>query len=276
MNSKLFSFRFDIDSLADIEIGVPRLIELSKDLDARFTFFVNMGKSFNMGTFFRRQEAGGKRQKSTVSTIKKLGLSSTIRTVVFNSDIGLSHKKILFRLLDQGHELGLHGGMDHPLWQWELGRLNNKVKINEVLKPAYDHFVKLFGEPNGFASPGFKYNRYVLELMDDYGFEYASDMDGEEPFIPEGFNHLQLPVNVIGPNRIPLVEHLHVNGVDEMELLNCCTEEVCKRDLAVMYGHPAFEGCYRPIEELLKRVKSEGYGIVPLRECASTINRKGE
>lgn len=31
---KTFSFRFDIDSLADIEAGVPKLIELAKELDS--------------------------------------------------------------------------------------------------------------------------------------------------------------------------------------------------------------------------------------------------
>lgn len=258
---KTFSFRFDIDSLADIEAGVPKLIELAKELDVRFTFFVNMGKSFNWKTLGKGQEARGK----GYLTIKKLGLLLTLRTVILNPNIGLSHKKILFKLLDDGHELGLHGGMDHPLWQWGLDTLS-KDEINNLIKPAYNYFVELFAKPRGFASPGFRYNRYVLELIDDYGFEYASDMEGEKPFRPEGFDHLQIPVNVIGPDRKPLIEHLWESGLEEAKIEEKIEEEVGKRGCAVMYGHPAFEERFKGLTEFLVRVKGEGYRISTMSE----------
>lgn len=274
MNPKTFSFRFDIDSLADIEVGIPKLIELAKELDVRFTFFVNMGRSFRWsvvsGRWSAKPETKNLEPNSSLvahhsSTLKKLGLWRTIRTVVFNPNIGLSHKKILFKLLDDGHELGLHGGMDHPLWQWRLDSLS-KDEINGLLEPAYDHFTRLFGKPKGFASPGFKYNRYVLELVDDYGFEYASDMEGEGPFRPEGFKHLQIPVNVIGPDKKPLIEHLWTSGIGKAEIEEKVTEEVEKRDYAVIYGHPAVEGRFQELSELLEWVRAKGYVVKPMRE----------
>jgi peptidoglycan/xylan/chitin deacetylase (PgdA/CDA1 family) len=260
MDQKTFSFRFDIDSLADIETGVPRLLELGRELDVRFTFFVNMGKSFNWKTLGKGQGARGK----GYSTTKRLGLLRTLRTIVFNPDIGLSHKKILFKLLDSGHELGLHGGMDHPLWQWRLDEMS-KDEINDLLKPAYDHFVNLFGKPKGFASPGFRYNRHVLELIDSYGFEYASDMEGERPFRPEGVKHLQVPVNIIGPGKKPLIEHLLESGLGEAEIKEKVEEEMEKRECAVIYGHPSFEGRLG-LREILTLVKRSEYQIIPMGE----------
>lgn len=282
MGEKLFSFRFDIDSLADIEVGVPNLIDLARELDVRFTFFVNMGKSFNWRTILRSQKGTvpdlratqsevidsglfpARMPHSAIRTIRRLGLMRTVRTVILNPNIGLSHTKILSRLLDDGHELGLHGGMDHPTWQWELSSLS-KVEINELLKPAYDYFVRLFGKPKGFASPGFRYNQHVLELIDDYGFEYATDMEGERPFRPEGFRHLQLPVNVVGPERLPLLECLSKSELRGRDVIIKCEEEIYKRDLAVIYGHPSVEGTIAS-QELFNRIKDKGYGIVPMKD----------
>lgn len=264
---KTFSFRFDIDSLADIEAGVPKLIELAKELDVRFTFFVNMGKSFNWKVVSDQWSVAGEKTALSrhSSTMRRLGLWRTFRTVVINPNIGLSHKKILFKLLDDGHELGLHGGMVHPLWQWRLDTLS-KDEINSLLRPAFEGFEKLFGKPKGFASPGFRYNRYVLELIDDYGFEYASDMEGEGPFRPEGFRHLQIPVNVIGPDRKPLIEHLWASGLLEPEIIGRCEEEVGKRENAVIYGHPACEGAFHGLIGLLNWLKESGYIISPMGE----------
>lgn len=262
---KTFSFRFDIDSLADIEVGVPRLMFLAKELDIRFTFFVNMGRSFRWSA--KPETRNLKSEASNVSRLTshavRLGLLRTIRTVIFNPNIGLSNKKLLFKLLDNGHELGLHGGMDHPVWQWRLDSLS-KEDIDNLLKPAYDHFIKQFGKPRGFASPGFRYNRYVLELIDDYGFEYASDMEGEGPFRPEGFKHLQIPVNVIGPDKRPLIEHLRASGLGEAEVKEKVEVEIAKRGCAVIYGHPAFEGRFEGLREILIWVKGNGYRIVPM------------
>ncbi len=263
---KTFSFRFDIDSLADIEVGVPRLIELGKELDVRFTCFVNMGRSFNWKTLGEGQVARGKGS----STIKRLGLSRTLRTVIFNPNIGLSHKKILFKLLDNGHELGLHGGMDHPLWQWRLEILS-KDEINDLLRPAYAHFVELFGKPKGFASPGFRYNHHVLELMDDYGFEYASDMEGEKPFRPNGFRHLQIPVNIIGPDKKPLIEYFQASELGVVEIVEKCLKEIERRDVAIIYGHPALEGGFDGLREILIWVKESKYQIILMDELLEYV-----
>lgn len=274
---KTFSFRFDIDSLADIEVGVPKLIELAKELDVRFTFFVNMGKSFNWKVVSDKWLVTGDKTALSrhSSTMRRLGLLRTLRTVLLNPDIGLSHKKILFKLLDDGHELGLHGGMDHPLWQWRLDTLS-KDEINGLLKPAYDHFTMLFGRPRGFASPGFSSNSCVLELMDDYEFDYASDMEGERPFRPEGFRHVQIPVNIIGSDKKPLIEHLWASGLREQGLIERCKAEIVRREMAVIYGHPAFEGSLDDLRGILRWVEGNGYLILPmigLLEHPTKLNR---
>lgn len=269
MTQKTFSFRFDIDSLSDLEVGVPELLRIAKTLDVRFTFFVNMGRSLSRYSVLRRRGKGGVRLRSVITrhqyNMNKLGLWRTVKTLALNPKIGMSQKKILFSLLDQGHELGLHGGINHSIWQWNLDNLN-KNQINSLIKPAYDDFANLFGKPAGFSSPGFKYNRYVLELMDDYKFKYASDMEGEAPFKPEGFQHLQIPVNVKGHSTTPLIEYLYSCGLNKEEIMDRCRVEIAKRKLVVIYGHPAFEGTFYPLDEILTWVRNEGYKVLPMGE----------
>ena len=266
---KTFTFRFDIDSLADIEVGVPQLIGLGKELNARFSFFVNMGRSFNIrvqwSRMLQRYQKPGATGNQNLTTLIKLGFWRSVRTVIYNPNIGLSHAKTLFKLLDEGHELGLHGGMDHPLWQWNLEGLR-KGEISDLLKPAYDHFTRLFGRPKGFSSPGFRYNRHVLELVDEYGFTYASDMEGEGPCRIEGFRHVQIPVNIIGPDKVPLLEHLGRTGTAAAE--DRVAEEVEKREHAVLYGHPAYEGTDARLRQIISRIMKSGHRIVTLEELS--------
>ena len=264
MDEKLFSLRFDIDSLADIEIGVPMLLDLAREMDVRFTFFLNMGKSFNWRTALRGRALSPRGGRS-VKTVGRLGLIRTIRTVAINPDIGPSHKKILFKLMDDGHELGLHGGTDHPLWQWRLESMS-KNEIRGLLNPAYDRFVRFFGRPEGFTSPGFNYNRYVLELMDEFGFRYASDMEGEEPFRPEGFEHLQVPVNIRGEAGKPFLEYFCSVGYCLDDIISMCTGEIFKRETAVIYGHPAFKPNAPSFRKIIGKVLEEGYNVVLMKD----------
>ncbi len=104
--------------------------------------------------------------------------------------------------------------------------------------------------------------------MDDYDFKYSSDMDGEKPFIPKGYSHLQIPVNTAAPGRMPLIEYLSLSGYGDAELIEKCIAEIAKREIAVIYGHPAYEGRFRALGNLLIRVSEMGYRIVPMGEIA--------
>ncbi len=42
------SFRFDLNGIRDIRVGVPILLDLANELNVKFSFYVNMGKSINL------------------------------------------------------------------------------------------------------------------------------------------------------------------------------------------------------------------------------------
>lgn len=282
---KTISFRFDIDGIGDIRLGVPKLLNLSRELNVKFSFYINMGKSFNLRFFlqnkglkilnnFLKSEGLNKKGQEKLSLLKKHGFRGIIETIIRNPELGIYYKETLFKVLDEGHELGLHGGIDHAMWQYNLHNLNFE-QIQSLLFPAYKNFLRLFGQPEGFCSPGFVYNKYVLELLDKFGFLYSGDMDGEIPFRPilngKEYKHYQIPVNIKGNNKIPLIEQLLVMDMSNQEIRDVVLCEVERRDTAVLYGHPSVEGAGAGeiLRDIILSAIDKGYRVVRLKELVS-------
>ena len=179
----ILAFRFDVDSVRCLEEGIPRLMELSRTWGVQFTFFANMGYSFNWAhnvRHFLGKRLGISRVERRVEsawpcyslpTSAKLGLHGVLKTVLLNPRLGDRYRSVLDDLHRDGHELGLHGGTDHVVWQRSLPDLDDGA-IRGLLMPAYETFAGRYGRPVGFASPGFVHNPTVLRLLEELSFEY--------------------------------------------------------------------------------------------------------
>lgn len=282
---KTLSFRFDIDTIVDVQRGVSELLKLAKELDIQFSFYVNMGKPFSLRLYainevkslltkvLRRGESKRDRMRK-MSVFRKLGFLGVLDTVIKNRQLGICYRKELFRILDAGHELGLHGGMNHAVWQYNLNSLSNE-QIEYLFVPAYESFSNFFGKPGGFCSPGFVYNGYVLELLDRFDFLYGADMEGEVPFHPslgnQRYLHFQIPVNIIGSCKASLISQLLAIGMSREEIARSVLEEIKKRATAVMYGHPSIEGLKAAdiLKDVILDARAAKYEVVTLRELVS-------
>ena len=281
--SRLLALRFDVDSIRCIEEGIPALRRLADRLGVRFTFFVNMGRSFNwswnLRHLLRRRSraasgaadphrgpgtgADGSASAGPLSlpTSRKLGWSGVVRTVALNPMLGDRYRGTFDALHADGHELGLHGGTDHVVWQRGLDVLDGGA-LERLYRPAADAFSARYGPPRAFASPGFRFNDAVLDLLDREGYAYASDMAGEEPLLPAGRTTWQVPVNVMGQGRVPLVEQGLARGRDETAIVDDIVRSIESRRWALMYGHPYVEGVRADLlEQVLQRV-ADGREIV--------------
>jgi peptidoglycan/xylan/chitin deacetylase (PgdA/CDA1 family) len=274
---RLLAFRFDVDSVRCLEEGVPRLSELGTALGVRFSFFVNMGYSFNWSHNFRhfvakrldRTRAPSPPRAPSLPTRTKLGTIGVLKTMFLNPRLGDRYKAILDSLHAAGHELGLHGGSDHVIWQRSLGQLS-KAGIDALLRPAYDDFTARYGRPRGFACPGFVHNAHVYELLDSYGFAYSSDESGEEPFRPSRggvqYSHFQVPVNVMGEAKVPLVEQMLAMGKYDASIVSACACAIRDRPFALMYGHPYVEGVRADILQRVIEAVDASHEVVTVAE----------
>jgi peptidoglycan/xylan/chitin deacetylase (PgdA/CDA1 family) len=98
-----------------------------------------------------------------------------------------------------GHELGIHG-WDHIGWQNRLHRMPVS-RIRDAYARACDAFERCLGRrPRATAAPGWQCSAASLGLLDELGFDYASDCRGELPFYPRAGERthrvLQIPTTL--------------------------------------------------------------------------------
>ncbi|MCY4573186.1 MAG: polysaccharide deacetylase family protein [Gemmatimonadetes bacterium] len=281
----VFALRFDVDSVTCLESGVPALLELGERRGVRFTFFVNMGRSFSwwhtVARTLRSRRRRVTREDASLSRAKKLsataklGRGGVLKTVLMNPRLGRRYRSTLDRLFDEGHELGLHGGSNHATWQYALDELGEEG-LERHIRPSFAAFRDRYGQPIGFASPGFRYNEAVLDLMDSEGFEYASDMAGEGPFRPprpggrRHYTHFQVPVNVIGEDSVPVIEQGLALGRSSDRIVRDAVERIHERRFALMYGHPYVEGVQWGLLDAILAELSGDYDVVTV---ADYLNR---
>lgn len=261
------AFRFDVDSVRCCRVGIPHLMDAADRLGVRFTFYLNLGYTFNWGHTLRhvarkqlRRVASRTPGPPSLPTLTKLRAAGVLETMLLNPRLGTRFRTTFDRLFEAGHELGLHGGTDHALWQRALPDLSDQ-QLEDLLRPAYESFHRDYGKPRGFASPGFRYDDRVLRLTDSYGFEYGSDMAGDSPFRPRvrgrELAHYQVPVNVVGEGTVPLVEQMLALGHDDREIVGAAADAIRARSFALMYGHPFVEGVRADlIERIVREVKN--------------------
>jgi peptidoglycan/xylan/chitin deacetylase (PgdA/CDA1 family) len=248
MTERVFSYRWDIDHRACITDGLPRILDVCDELGVKNTFFVNMGRSTNLREWLGKGLRGSRAKLNdmeAVHLIKKIGWPRFALETLLSRPVGATQIKSLERLLRRGHELGLHGGADHVIWSRRFAQLP-EAEIAADVSRTLELYMKHFGKPQGFTSPGFKCDERVRRLVDRLGFSYDGDAIGGEPHrgMVDGkqVRHWTIPVTLCGPRTIPLVEWHAARGSTEDEIVADILSRIANENWVVLYGHPCFEG----------------------------------
>jgi|GEM_PF-1044680 len=269
---KTIYIRFDIDTVTCMEKGVPRLLRLARDLGIKLTFFVNYGKSIDhreilLKTFGRTlKNVTGSGCK--ISILRKLGIKDTARTFLLNPCVGESRDETIHRILDEGHEVGLHGGHNHSIWQ-RKAHTASREEIESWLLHTHEKFRNRFGQPAGFASPGGNGSPHAYQMLKDLGYQYVSDAMKVTDSIPyfEPCGLLQIPVN--GQiDQVPLMEYFQAKGLPGDEIVAHAMKYTRTCEIKTFVAHPVWEG-YREIALFKKMVVGllqEGYGFACFRD----------
>jgi peptidoglycan/xylan/chitin deacetylase (PgdA/CDA1 family) len=281
MSEALFSFRWDIDHRACITDGLPRIQELCRDFQVVNTFFVNMGRSTNLREWLGKG-FGKSRDKLNdmegLNLIQKIGWPRFTRETLLGRPVGLSFIPELQALQAEGHELGLHGGMDHVVWSRRFEELPTKVLAADVGE-SHSLFTQHFGQPAGFSSPGFKSDRRVKELVEQLGYRYDGDGIGGMPrrarAAEKTLRHWTIPVTISGPRTIPFLEYHGAIGTSEPQILAEFDRRLRERKLVVLYGHPCYEGIHTELlRKVFRRVLDAGFAFVTHEQIAARLERE--
>jgi peptidoglycan/xylan/chitin deacetylase (PgdA/CDA1 family) len=278
VTERLFAFRWDVDHRVCATDGLPRIRAVCRDFGVPNTFFVNMGRSTNLlewiGAGMRRSKAK-LADRDAVHLIKKTGWPRFLLETALSRPVGLSFVPLLQAMQAEGHELGLHGGMDHVVWSRRFHELPDHVLQADV-EESYSHFVRHFGKPAGFCSPGFYSDDRVMELLDRLGFEYNGDAIGGEPrrVVVNGrqLGHWTIPVTLSGPRTIPFLEFHGARGTDQSEVLRQLNQHLDQHESVVLYGHPCYEGVRdQVLRKVFATVVERGFRFVTMHTLAERV-----
>ena len=278
MSDRLFVFRWDIDHRVCMTDGVPRIRDVCRDFGVANTFFVNLGRSTNLREWLGKG-VGRSRAKladrEAVHLIKKTGWPRFILETALARPVGLSFLPELQALQAEGHELGLHGGMDHVVWSRRFHELPDHV-LGADVEESYAHFVRHFGKPAGFSSPGFYSDDRVMLLLDRLGFLYDGDGIGGEPrraaAAGRTLQHWTVPVTLAGPRTIPFLEYHGARGTPEAEVMRELHAHLESRDVVVLYGHPCYEGVHDAmLRKVFAAALEQGFRFVTMQSLAERL-----
>lgn len=278
MTERLFAFRWDVDHRVCATDGLPRIRAVCRDFGVPNTFFVNMGRSTNLLEWIGSGMARSKAKladREAVHLIKKTGWPRFLIETALSRPVGLSFVPLLQSLQAEGHELGLHGGMDHVVWSRRFHELPDRA-LQADLDESYRHFVRHFGKPAGFSSPGFYSDERVMAILDRLDFLYNGDAIGGEPHratvTGRPVGHWTIPVTLSGPRTIPFLEYHGARGTPESEVLRQLNQHLDEHESVVLYGHPCYEGVRdRILRRVFAMVVERGFRFVTMQTLAERL-----
>jgi len=278
VSDRLFAFRWDVDHRVCITDGLPRIRAVCRDFGVPNTFFINLGRSTNLREWLGKGVTRSRAKladRDAVHLIRKTGWPRFLVETALARPVGLSFVADLQALQTEGHELGLHGGMDHVVWSRRFHELSDQELSADVEK-SYGYFVRHFGRPTGFSSPGFYSDERVMLLLDRLGFQYNGDGIGGEPrratVGDRALRHWTIPVTLSGPRTIPFLEYHGAHGTPEAEVLGLLDEHLADHDEVILYGHPCYEGVREGVlRKVFARVVEHGFRFVTMQTMADRL-----
>jgi peptidoglycan/xylan/chitin deacetylase (PgdA/CDA1 family) len=278
VSRRVFAFRWDVDHRVCVTDGLPRIRAVCREFGVPNTFFINLGRSTNLrewlGAGITRSKAK-LADRDAVHLIKKTGWPRFLLETALARPVGLSFIPELQELQTEGHELGLHGGMDHVVWSRRFHDLPDDV-LDADVGESYALFTRHFGKPAGFSSPGFYSDDRVMALLDRLDFRYNGDAIGGEPRRATAgqrpLRHWTMPVTLCGPRTIPFLEYHGARGTPEDQIIAELERHLADRDWVILYGHPCYEGVHHHLlRRVFDAVRRRGFEFVTMEQMVQHL-----
>jgi peptidoglycan/xylan/chitin deacetylase (PgdA/CDA1 family) len=234
----MIGLRFDIDSNYGLTRRVNPLLKLLDRHGLKATFFCVMGPDPSIYEIIGLRFFGNDtpRQQPLEHEGMRMGLKSRnfhalkiLYTLAYPRKVGTAHSNILRELVAQGHEVFPHG-WSHIQWQRNLGNIDIRKHLDLCIE---SHASIFSAKPAGFAAPGRRYSDRSLALLDEAGFAFSGDMDGNKPFFPEGRSCMQIPVTLF-----VTIGEFRAMGLNDSQILDRYVNHIAEREFAVLYEHP--------------------------------------
>lgn len=272
--------RFDVDTELCLREGVGPLCEIAERHGVVLTFFVNPGRAIDRGLLLheaisRSAGHGDTERAPAFGSVKKLGLGETLRLLVTNPRNLPAQAAMVRRIVDGGHEVGLHGGHNHATWQrhaceWSRERIAAEVAWGKArLEEAAGRAV------TSFASPGWTSPPALADALVSQGFDVMADTRDvggapERLWTPSG-GIASVPNTLAGePGGVGYLESRKAAGLTDDSILAEFDERLVDGlPYLCLYDHPFYAGRHAVglFERMVERILERGYEVVTCAEA---------
>ncbi|GLU37581.1 hypothetical protein [Pseudomonas sp. NBRC 100443] len=243
--TRKYVVRLDIDTTVCARKLID-VVELGNRLGVKFTIFANMGRSVSLSAAFLRRLSqrsvwGSPTEPMMKLSIRdKIGWKGILESILINPELHRLSTDALLKARDSGHEIGLHGGLNHSLWHFAASSMDAD-QMHRFLTPAIERYQNILGYNSfGFSSPGFKSSQPAYEILAGAGCAYLSDFidcTGRVRCSPCGLP--DVPVTLSAANTVDFLEWYVASGASS-PLENAIEQSIGEDGFGVYYSHPCF------------------------------------
>ena len=278
MITRSICFRFDVDTPRCLLHGMPALLDLARELDVRFSFFIAPGRT-TLPRAAPRHGRGPRAAGRNLSNLRKLGPFEFARTAIRRPRLSyLDRQGVVRRAVAEGHVIGLKGGSDNAGWRrqahtWTESRTGAEIQSGlDGLRGMGASAI------TAFASPGWNSPANIQDILPEYGISIIADRHGHgDKAKTRHISGKALPIAVEftgEPGGIGYLEWLTARGMDRDEALSHFAAQLDTeyRPYAVLFEHACFAGLegLALLREMVVHCKRAGTAIRTMAELAST------
>jgi peptidoglycan/xylan/chitin deacetylase (PgdA/CDA1 family) len=180
----LIVLKIDVDTFRGTREGVPNLVRLLQQKQARATFLFSLGPDHTGWAMKRVFRKGFFGKVARTSVVEHYGIKTLLYgTLLPGPDIG-KHCAAEMRAVEQaGFECGIHT-WDHVLWHDNV-RLRDATWAKRQMQHSSERFKQIFGHaPLTHGAAGWQMSEHAFAELDAMGIAYASD--GRAALDPRG------------------------------------------------------------------------------------------
>ena len=274
------ALKIDVDTYRGTLEGVPRLLDALKRHGAQATFLFSLGPDHTGRAIKRALRPGFFSKVSRTSVLEHYGIKTLLYgTLLPGPDIGLNCAGLLRSVRDAGFEVGIHT-WDHVKWQDGAGTDQHAAPntwTERQMHLACERFEQIFGErAKTHGAAGWQMNPHAIRLTQRFGFDYASDTRGTQPFLPVVRGELTRCAQI--PSTLPTLDELI--GLDGLtpdnvhEHVLSLSQRAASEHGHVYTLHAELEGMklLPTFERLLAGWRARGDELVGTRDIATSLD----
>lgn len=264
------AFKVDVCNHRALHVGLPGILRILDRVGVTASLFVAFGPDHSGRAIRRIFRRGFVKKMIRTRAPRMYGLRTLLNGTLLPAPlVGESGAEALRAADESGHAVGLHG-YDHVSWQDHVGEMSA-----DALRRSYAQAISLFertlGRPPAFTgAPGWQVSPLSLLVQDEFGFAWASDCRGGEPFFPALAGRRSSTIQI--PTTLPTSDELLGAGIAPLSgLSDWYDRHVVENRLNVVGLHAEAEGIHFAswLRDWLASLRDQGTQFVSLSDVAA-------